>query len=180
MVGSGDAPAVELRLIAEEDLSILEKLTQDQDQGGEFEWFGWRDLRRYRREWAENGLIGKESGALLVVRQAERLGFVVWRRHNTTPESFYLEIGICLVPEARGRGYGTAAQRSLAEYLFAHTPVQRIEASTDADNIAEQRALEKAGFTREGVHRSVGWRAGAYRDGVWYSLLRSDLARSPQ
>ena len=51
---------------------------------------------------------------------------------------------------------------------------QRIEAATEVGNVAEQRALEKAGFTREGVLRSTGWRDGAYRDGVWYSMLRSD------
>jgi len=34
--------------------------------------------------------------------------------------------------------------------------------------------IEKAGFTREGVMRGVFWRDGAYRDGVLYSLLRTD------
>jgi len=34
----------------------------------------------------------------------------------------------------------------LVTYLFSHTPVQRIEAGTDLNNVAEQRALEKAGF----------------------------------
>jgi RimJ/RimL family protein N-acetyltransferase len=42
------------------------------------------------------------------------------------------------------------------------------------DNIAEQKTLEKAGFTREGVMRGGGWRDGAWRDGVIYSLLRTD------
>ena len=52
--------------------------------------------------------------------------------------------------------------------------MHRIEAATEVDNVAEQRALEKAGFTREGVLRGVGWRGGAHRDGVWYSMLRGD------
>jgi RimJ/RimL family protein N-acetyltransferase len=42
------------------------------------------------------------------------------------------------------------------------------------DNIAEQKALEKAGFTREGVMRGTGWRDGTWRDGVTYSRLRTD------
>ena len=45
MVGTRDVPAVELRPIGEDDLSLLEKLTQDPDLTGEFQWFGWRDLR---------------------------------------------------------------------------------------------------------------------------------------
>jgi RimJ/RimL family protein N-acetyltransferase len=59
-------------------------------------------------------------------------------------------------------------------YLFEHTPVQRIEASTHAENAAEQRALEKAGFTLEGVVRAVEFRAGQWRDGCLYSRLRTD------
>jgi RimJ/RimL family protein N-acetyltransferase len=43
-------------------------------------------------------------------------------------------------------------------------------------NVAEQRALEKAGFTREGVNRQAQFRAGAYHDLVLYARLRSDPA----
>jgi len=57
-----------------------------------------------------------------------------------------------------------------------HTTVQRIWAGTEVDNLVEQRALEKAGFTREGIARAAGWRDGAWRDGVIYSLLRTDPA----
>jgi RimJ/RimL family protein N-acetyltransferase len=52
--------------------------------------------------------------------------------------------------------------------------VNRIEAQTDVDNVAEQRALEKAGFHREGVARGAQFRAGAYHDLVTYSRLRND------
>jgi RimJ/RimL family protein N-acetyltransferase len=111
----------------------------------------------------------------MVVRGQETLGFVNWRRHQATVTGHYWEIGIALLPGARGHGYGTAAQRLLARYLFAHTTAHRIEAATEVGNFAEQRALEKAGFTREGIQRAVGWRNGAWRDGVTYSLLRTDL-----
>ena len=50
----------------------------------------------------------------------------------------------------------------------------RVEASTDITNLAEQRALEKAGFTREGVLRKAQWRAGDWHDLVVYSLLRGE------
>jgi RimJ/RimL family protein N-acetyltransferase len=62
------------------------------------------------------------------------------------------------------------------DYLFRHSQAERIQADTEADNIAEQRALEKAGFTREGVLRSVAWRDGRWRDGVMYSVIRSEWA----
>lgn len=64
---------------------------------------------------------------------------------------------------------------SLARYLFAHTQVTRIEAETEITNIAEQRALEKAGFTREGVLRSYVFRRGQWRDDALYSVIRSEI-----
>ena len=168
---------VALRPVREDDLPMLEELTQDPDKAGEFEWFGWSDLRRWRRGWDENGLISPEGGTLIATHGDQRLGLVNWRRQSiTVPSSYCWEIGIILLPEARGRGYGTQAQRMLARYLFAHTTVHRIWAGTEVDNIAEQRALEKAGFIPEGITRATGWRDGAWRDGVIYSLLRTDPA----
>ena len=163
-----------LRPVQEDDLTILESLTQDPETTGEFAWFGWRDPSRWRRGWADNGCLGEEGGVLMVVRGVRPLGFVNWRRHRATPAGSYWEIGIAMRPEARGRGDGTEAHRLLARYLFAHTPAHRIEARTEAGNLAERRALEKAGFTGEGITRGIGWRDGAWRDGVTYGLLRTD------
>jgi RimJ/RimL family protein N-acetyltransferase len=165
---------VALRPPAEDDLAMLEDLTQHPEQTGEFGWFGWYDRRRYRRGWDENRLLGPDGGTLIVVSGSERLGLVSWRKHQATPAGYSWEIGIALLSRARGRGYGTQAHRLLARYLFAHTTAHRLWAATEVDNIAEQKALEKAGFTREGVMRGSGWRDGAWRDGVTYSLLRTD------
>ncbi len=83
-------------------------------------------------------------------------------------------IGLHIIPEQRGKGYGTEAQRLLAAYLFNTYPIVRVEASTDVENIAEQRSLEKAGFTREGVMRKAQWRRGEWHDLVLYSKLRGE------
>jgi len=168
---------IALRPVAEDDLVILEELTGDDPaKTGEFAWFGWLERNRWRRRWGENGLLGDDGGTLMVVRGQKRLGFMNWHRKPSTPAAYHWEIGIALLPEARGHGYGTEAHRLLVRYLFAHTTVHRIEAATEADNIAEQRALEKAGFTREGLLRGIGWRDGAWRDGIWFSVLRTDPA----
>ena len=165
---------VELRPAAEEDLLLLEKLTWDPAVTGEFAQFGWFDLRMWRREWIENKLISDDGGVLMVVCGAERLGCVDWRRQPSTPGAYYWEIGMALLPEARGHGYGTQALRLVARYLFAHTTVHRLEATTEAGNVAARRMVEKAGFTQEGVLRETGWRDGAWRDAIIHSLLRTD------
>lgn len=83
-------------------------------------------------------------------------------------------VGIALVPDARGHGHGTEAQALLAAYVFENTDANRVEAQPDIDNIAEQRSLEKAGFVREGTARGAQFRAGPYHDLVSYSILRDD------
>lgn len=94
--------------------------------------------------------------------------------NGPNPESAAWNIGISLMPEARGQGYGTEAQRQVAGYLFETTSINRVEASTDIENLAEQRSLEKAGFVREGVQRGAQFRAGAHHDLIVYSRLRDD------
>lgn len=98
-----------------------------------------------------------------VVSYGGTLGCVAWN------------IGVGLVPEERGRGFGTVAQRLLVEHLFATTELDRVEAATDVDNLAEQRALEKAGFRREGVARGAQLRGGQRRDVALYGIVRADL-----
>ncbi|MFI6558896.1 GNAT family N-acetyltransferase [Streptomyces sp. NPDC050534] len=167
---------IALRPVAEDDLPVMERFLTEPETAATFQWFGWWDTGRWRRQWAENGLLGDDGGHLMVVRGARRLGFVAWRKVRPTYTTFYWNMGIGLLADARGQGVGTEAQRQLVRYLFAHTTVVRIEADTELENIAEQRALEKAGFSREGVLRSVAFRDGQWRDGVRYSILRGDLA----
>jgi RimJ/RimL family protein N-acetyltransferase len=172
---------VYIRPIIEADLDLLIQLSEDPEQAGPFGFFGYSDPGRQRRHFAENGFLDDNYGRLAVAVGASPessmcVGDVSWNRAVTGPTSSSWNIGIALAPSARGRGYGSAAQRMLAEYLFAHTQLNRVEASTDVDNVAERRALEKAGFTYEGVLRGACFRHGQWRDMASYSMIRSDLS----
>lgn len=90
-----------------------------------------------------------------------------------TTGSLAISIGIALIPEYRGQGIGTRAQRLLADLLHDRGIV-RVQASTDVTNIAEQRALAKAGFTFEGVMRGAQVRASGRHDLQVWSHLRGD------
>jgi RimJ/RimL family protein N-acetyltransferase len=124
-------------------------------------------------------LRGVSVGRLVVVRNAddETVGSVSWHEvhYGPNPESAAWNIGIDLVPEARGQGLGSEAQRLLAQHLFATTPLNRVEASTDVENAAEQGALARAGFTREGVLRGAQFRASRWHDLVVWSVLRGEV-----
>jgi RimJ/RimL family protein N-acetyltransferase len=97
-----------------------------------------------------------------------------WEQWGPNPGSRCPMIGIWLRPTYRGRGIGSAAQALLVDLFFSHTTTNRVEAYTDVDNVLEQRALEAAGFQREGLIRGAQWRDGMYRDGFLYAILRGD------
>jgi RimJ/RimL family protein N-acetyltransferase len=173
-----DAPRVRLRDVTLADADLLDAWDADPKAIGEFNDFGIAREPMDRAALAKGPLRNDHNGHLIVERLSDGvpIGSVGWHkvRYGPNPESDGWNIGIALAPEARGFGYGTEAQAQLADYLFANTSVNRVEAQTDADNVAEQRALEKAGFHREGVARGSQFRAGAYHDLVTYSILRDD------
>jgi ribosomal-protein-alanine N-acetyltransferase len=169
--------AVNLRPVRAGDLDLLERFATQPSALGEFEWFGFADPGARRRRWEENGLLGAESSMLAVALPDDTFaGIVTWRAVSGagTPAGACVEIGIALLPEFRGSGRGTAAQRQLVAYLFAHTIVHRIQATTEVDNAAERGCLEGVGFQLEGVMRGAVFRDGRWRDLVLYSCLRED------
>lgn len=165
---------VRLRRVTIDDADVME-LWQSVEYMGKFNDFGvaWPPVRKAIKE---TGLVGENGGTMMVVSLASRepIGTVSWRtvRYGPNPESAAWNIGISLIPDARGHGYGTEAQRVLADHLLATTPANRVEAMTDIDNEAEQRSLEKAGFAREGVLRGSQYRAGGFHDLVVYARVR--------
>ena len=101
-----------------------------------------------------NGPLRNDRNGMLVVERIEDgvpIGTVGWHLVHYGPgsQSEAWNFGIELRPEAQGQGLGTEAQRLLAEFLFATYDLNRVEASTDVENLPEQRSLEKAGFMSE-------------------------------
>jgi len=169
---------VRLRDLTVEDADLLDRWAENPANVGEFNDFDREREPVDRDALARGPLRNEHNGQLMVevVADDRPIGTVGWHRVSYGPnaESGAWNVGIALVPEERGHGYGTEAQVLVAAWLFANTRANRVEAQTDIENVAEQRSLEKAGYTREGVVRGSQFRAGAYHDLVTYSRLRAD------
>jgi RimJ/RimL family protein N-acetyltransferase len=85
------------------------------------------------------------------------------------------EIAYSAHPAARGAGIVARALRLIAPWAFQALGVDRLEARPDPDNVASQRTLANAGFTREGLERQSRAVHGVRRDMVCWSLLPGDL-----
>jgi RimJ/RimL family protein N-acetyltransferase len=171
-------PGVRLRDVTLADADLFDEIRRRETTDGGYNDFGLQPEPVDRDRLARGPLRDDRHGVLLVERleDGQVIGTIDWHRvrYGPDPESDAWMFGIDLVPEARGQGHGTEAQRLIADYLFETTGLHRVEASTDVDNHAEQRSLEKAGFTREGINRQAQYRAGSYHDLVLYARLRSD------
>ncbi|GGS74963.1 N-acetyltransferase [Planobispora rosea] len=85
-------------------------------------------------------------------------------------------LGISLLPQARGRGYGLDALRVMCDYAFRIRGLHRLGLETLATNTAMIATAEKAGFRREGVHREHAWVLGAFVDEVLFGLLATEFS----
>jgi RimJ/RimL family protein N-acetyltransferase len=170
---------VRLRDVALADADLLDSWDSPAISG-EFNDFGMPRGKAPREALAKGPMRNDHNGVLIIelVADGTPIGTVGWHQvmYGPNPESAAWNVGISLIPEFRGMGYGTEAQCQVAAYLFETTNVNRVEASTDVENLPEQRSLEKAGFRREGVQRGAQFRAGGYHDLIVYSRLRDDPA----
>ncbi len=177
---SQTGPSVRLREATLDDAEVYDSRAGRVEWIGEFNDFGLPASPRLAENLADGKrMVSPERGHLMIERLSDGavIGDISWHPVSYGPNeaSRALNIGLSLIPDARGHGYGTEAQCLMAQLLFRLFEIERVEASTDVENIAEQRSLEKAGFTREGVQRRAQFRAGAYHDLVSYSILREDL-----
>jgi ribosomal-protein-alanine N-acetyltransferase len=82
--------------------------------------------------------------------------------------------GADLKREYWGIGLMREALRALIRFGFMEMGLNRIEASTDPQNVRSLRLIERCGFRKEGVLRQRFYYKGAFHDDVVYSLLREE------
>ena len=87
------------------------------------------------------------------------------------------EVGYWLRRDARGRGLTTRALHLISRWALGELGCARLQLRADVLNLPSQRVAEKAGFTREGVLRSVAFNPRQDRrvDFVMFSLLPGEL-----
>jgi RimJ/RimL family protein N-acetyltransferase len=112
------------------------------------------------------------SGRMLPMTALDASGDIVGGGilHHLDAERGIVEIGYWVLPHARRRGIATQIARVLAEHAFA-LGIERVAAYVNVNNPASERVLERAGFTREGVVRSLPKPDGRRVDKTLFSLL---------
>ena len=84
-------------------------------------------------------------------------------------------VAVSVFPQERGRGIASKALRLGATWGLRELGLQRVFAEAAPDNEASIRAIEKAGFQREGLLRAHCKTHGQRHDCIMFSLLAEDL-----
>jgi [ribosomal protein S5]-alanine N-acetyltransferase len=88
-------------------------------------------------------------------------------------------VGTWLGREHWGTGANAESKALILHFAFESLKLGRVSAYAHPENVRSLRALEKIGFTREGVLRGWHVHRGERRDVVMLSLLREEWERSP-
>ena len=84
-------------------------------------------------------------------------------------------LAVSVFPQARGRGVASRALRLGALWGLRELGLRQVFAEAAADNLASIRAIEKAGFQREGLLRSHCKTHDVRHDCVMFSLVPGDI-----
>ena len=173
---------VSLRPWREEDVDALVRCLD-----GEEEIVRWLDAipQPYReteaRAWVEHSSSAWQEGssapfAVTDATTGDLVGSVGFGWVGDRDEHVG-EVGYWMRRDVRGRGLTTRAVRLVSEWALRELGCGRLQLRADERNLPSQRVAEKAGFTREGVLRSVHFNARQDRrvDFVMFSLLPGEL-----
>jgi RimJ/RimL family protein N-acetyltransferase len=124
-------------------------------------------LGRYEEGW-ETG----ERAGFAIRAEGAAVGFAAFVRLDL--DAAQGELGYVVASHGRGRGLAGRAVSLLTGWGLDGLGLERIELRIDPRNAASERVAERAGYTKEGVLRSVAFKEGRRTDvGVW-SRLRAD------
>ncbi|PZS35987.1 MAG: GNAT family N-acetyltransferase [Pseudonocardiales bacterium] len=166
------AERVELRARTDDDEAVLYKIAADLDT--------WEErspaspapltLAAYRR--AHPADVEDRSVQFIVTVDGDAVGQCTLFHED--PLARHAEVGIALLSETRGQGYGTAALRLSVEFGFTRRNLRRLHLCVLAGNAGAIAAYRKVGFIEEGRLRQHVWIRGHYDDEVRMGLLRSE------
>jgi [ribosomal protein S5]-alanine N-acetyltransferase len=163
-----------LRLFRESDLAEYHDHVSRISAIGEY-WpirlFAKSDLAK---QFAADGFWSEDSGGVLITDKQDRLiGNINYFRGLLYTDGYELGYRV-FRPEDRGKGIISATLPLFISYLFDLRPINRLQLTTDVDNLPSKRIAEKLGFKHEGVLRQCWFHRGKFVDIDIYSLLRHE------
>lgn len=129
-----------------------------------------RRIARYRQDWRDD--VGYAFFVLRGSDQALVGGLTLTNVRRGVSQS--VSLGYWMGEAHAGRGYMSAAVRTLLPHAFGTLGFRRVEAACVPTNTASTRLLERVGFTREGLARQYLCINGVWMDHALYAIVKGD------
>lgn len=165
------------------EANIYLRLMEEADTDRIIAWRNREDVRRnfiYQEPFTRQG---HENWVKTMIRTGRAVQMIIVDLAGDVPlgsvyirdidrEHHKAEYGIFIgMPQARGRGVGTAAARLMLRYCFEEEGLHRVYLRALARNRQAIRSYEKAGFVKEGFLKDDVCIGGTYYDIVWMAAI---------
>lgn len=138
------------------------------------DWLGDRYTVEDAQRWIEEQARARQSGTgyefLIFGPDASLLGSCGVNRIDLSAGT--ANLGYWVRTGAAGQGIAPGAVVRLVEWVFANTPLVRLEIAAAVDNVRSHRVALKAGARREGIQASRLSVRGQPQDAVVFSITR--------
>lgn len=116
--------------------------------------------------------VFKEVKEFPVSYAGDFLGIIRFDQMDTVNRS--VRIGCDVIPEERGKGYGTKIFEAILEFCFNESNFHRLWLCVLEDNEIAIKLYINAGFKEEGNMRQAIWRNGKWHDYNVMSILEDE------
>jgi RimJ/RimL family protein N-acetyltransferase len=138
---------------------------------------GKSHAQSYMKDVAEDCLIGaviclKQESGSSSEQEAESIGTI--HLSKISPHMMqhrHTDIGIDIIPQHQGKGYGGQAIRWVTQWAFEQAGLNRIQLRAFEYNTRALHLYQKLGFKQEGRWREYIWHKGRFWDDVQFSML---------
>ena len=120
-------------------------------------------------KWEQRGIPN-----FFIVLDGKVIGEVHLNRREEDMENGRAELVYSLSSYHWNKGFATEAAKEVVDLSFRSQDINRIFAWCDSENVGSWRVMEKLGMKREGLFRGHRLWNGAFRDSLYYGILRSE------
>jgi ribosomal-protein-alanine N-acetyltransferase len=172
-------PSLTLRYATAADAAAMFELARDPEVTRFFAW-GY-DRIEQAEEWIAALPAKRAAGKLLdfLVVHPEHGPIGVTGLSELSRRDRRATVGTWFGREHWGTGANAESKALIAALAFRRLGLERLTAYTSVDNPRSQAALERSGFSREGVLRAFHRHPSGVHDVVVFGLLRGDWEVSP-
>jgi ribosomal-protein-alanine N-acetyltransferase len=172
-------PALTLRYATAADAAAMFELARDPEVT---HFFAWKYERvEQAEEWIAALPAKRAAGELLdflvVHRQHGPIG--VTGLSEVSRRDRRATVGTWFGREHWGTGANAESKALVTALAFGRLGLERLTAYTSVENPRSQTALQRGGFSREGVLRAFHRHPSGVHDVVVFGLLREEWERSP-